>query len=390
MRVGLDLSFWQDGTTGGASTYALGLVSGLSTTLKAGDELVVFLDDDFRPALPAGHRAEVRYVRRPRGLIERAVQKAARLFSPEYVALVRAFGEAALDVVHFMSPRIEIAALLHISAVVTVHDLLFEHYPDIFDPRDLVVRRQAVAKSVQLAQAIATDSEQTRRDVVQHFPSVSDRIYVIRGGVESRYYAKPATEITPMREKYSLPAQYIYYPANDWPHKNHARLLEAWQTVIQSLDGYGLALVLTGAKTANGVGLDSLIRAYDLEQSVCNLGYLPFEEIPLLYAGAVALVYPSIFEGLGLPLLEAMACGCPVACSDIPVLREVGGEAVRYFDPYQADSIAQTIIRLVKDESARRQLVRRGIERRKLFTWEMAAQQLYEVYREAVRHYGSH
>ncbi len=384
MRIGIDISFWLGADNGGVSTYALGLLGGLARVMDKSDELVVFLDAEFRPALPAGFCAEVRYVRRPRRLLDRGIQKAARWISMRNTPLVRALEQAGLDIVHLMVPRLEIVGVADLAVIVTVHDVLFERNPSMFQCRELANRRKALARTIQYARAFVAVSNETACDILRQFPAAAERLHVIHSAAGAQYCVRPAVELKAIRAKYGLPEAYVYYPANDWPHKNHEHLLKAWSIVMGKEEAQGVSLVLSGARTPAGAEIDALIRTYGVGHSVVHLGYVPFDDVPLLYNGALALVYPSLFEGFGLPLLEAMRCGCPVVCSDIPVLREVGGDGAAYFNPLEVNSIAEALLGLLQNAPSRKCMVERGMKHQARFTWEEAAHRVYMLYRAAV------
>ncbi len=384
MRIGIDISFWHGAENGGVSTYALGLLAALAGVVEQSDELVVFLDAECRPAVPAGFCGEVRYVRRPRRLLDRGIQKAARWISMRNTPLVRALEQAGLDIVHFMVPQLEIVGVADLAVIVTVHDVLFERDPSMFQCRELANRRKALAGTIQSARAIIADSNETACDILRQFPAAAERLHVIHCAAGAQYCVRPAVELKALRAKYGLPEAYVYYPANVWPHKNHERLLKAWRIVTGHAEAQGVSLVLSGARTPAGADIDALIRTYGVGHSVVHLGYVPLDDVPLLYNGALGLIYPSLMEGFGLPLLEAMRSGCPVVCSDIPVLREIGGDGAVYFNPLEVNSIAEALLGLLKGAPARKCMVGRGMKHQARFTWEEAAHRVYMLYRAAV------
>ena len=170
-------------------------------------------------------------------------------------------------------------------------------------------------------------------------------------------------------EKYRLPEQgYLFLPANTWPHKNHRGAIETLHILRQDY-GRDLVLVCTGShKEAQG-DLDRLIRRHHLEDAVRFLGYCPVDDLVGLYEGAAALIYPSFFEGFGIPLLEAMWTDCPVVCSNLTSLPEIAGNAALLVDPHSPEAYAEAVNRVLSDGALRSDLIARGREQAKTFSW---------------------
>jgi glycosyltransferase involved in cell wall biosynthesis len=183
------------------------------------------------------------------------------------------------------------------------------------------------------------------------------------------------------RATLGLEKPFLYYPAATWLHKNHVSLFKAL-SILYAEHGFDGELVLTGVATKAKDSLLANIAEMGLKDKVRVLGYLPYEKLPVLYNLARLTVFPSLFEGFGMPVLEAMACGCPVACSNVTSIPEVAGDAARYFDPNSPEQIAQTILSLWDDERALRELGEKGVQRVELFGWERTAWKTLEVYRE--------
>jgi len=187
-----------------------------------------------------------------------------------------------------------------------------------------------------------------------------------------------------VKARYGLDRPFLYYPAATWPHKNHLSLLEAVRMLKES-HGFDGELVLTGiSKGAHRAIMDE-IRRMGVEGMVRILGYLPPDELPYVYNLARLMVFPSLFEGFGIPLVEAMASGCPVICSNVTSIPEVVGDAAVLFDPQSPEEIATAIWSVWNDDTELSLMKERGLARSRMFSWEETARKTVEVYRKVGR-----
>ncbi len=280
-----------------------------------------------------------------RGLL-RALREHGEL---DYRELVR--GDARLDGLDAIHYPFTIAyPRTKLPAAVTVHDVL--HREALRSPRSLV-RRLTYDRSSRRADAILVPSEFVRGRVHELLGIPEERIRVVHHGIDHDRF-RPGEE---SREGF------LFYPAESWPHKNHARLFQAFARLRAARPGLELVVTGTGFR--------------DLPPGVRTVGRVGWDELPPLYRRAGALVFPSLYEGFGLPPLEAMASGCPVACSTAGSLPEVCEDAVVYFDPTSVDEMVAAVERALEGE-----LVQRGLERAAGFTWERCARGHDAVYRE--------
>lgn len=246
-------------------------------------------------------------------------------------------------------------------SVTTIHDLVFKKYPDTVDPFILQTQTRRLAKIVRTNSQIIADSKSTKNDLMKIYGLKSGRIDVIYPGIDTNYKPQLKKEIVRVKKKYNLPNSYIFSLGTQEPRKNLAHLTEA----VAKLD---IPLVIAGR---HGWG--------DKTQT---LGFVPDSDLPALYSGAQVFAFPSIYEGFGFPVLEAMACGTPVVTSNISSLPEVAGSAGILVDPLDVGSIRRGIKQAQK---SRAKLIPLGLKQAKQFTWERCAKQVLEVYEKAAR-----
>lgn len=282
--------------------------------------------------------------------------------------------EDEFDIVH--EPFLGLFMKARFRKVVTVHDLtsLFFRFdsPVSFD----IYFRLVMPRVVRGASAVLADSEATRKDILHHYGAAPDKVTTVYPGVEERP-VDPAV-VAAVREKFSLDQPFILFVGTPMRRKNLAAAIRAFAKVRK--DGERCRFVIAGKKEREYGNLMRLARRLGLERDVLFTGYLDDEEIRAIYRSASLLVYPSLYEGFGFPLLEAMAQSIPVACSNVSSLPEVAGDAAITFDPGDVDDIARAIKRGLTDDGLRKELVGRGRLRVKEFTWEKTASRVLQVY----------
>ena len=350
MRVGLSLLTLVPGIVGGSETYVRGLTAALGRVGE--NDYRVFLPTiapDAAGGLPA---TTVTAYRAARSLPGRVGAMSLSALAPWPVRAQLGLGE--LDVIHFplsvMLPPVSRPA-----TVTSVLDIQHELLPAFFSKAELAYRRLAYGMTIRGSQRLITISEHARGTLIERFHLDPDLVHAIHLGIDQERFT-PAP-----RER----GEFLLYPANRWPHKNHERLFAAFALVRRTRPE--LRLVLTGA----------LHEGKPVPEGVDVRGRVPFDELVELYRTAGALVFPSLYEGFGMPPLEAMACGCPAAVSTGGSLPEVVGDAARLFDPESVEAIAEAI----EDVLARpTEWTARGLERARLFTWDACARAHDAVY----------
>lgn len=294
----------------------------------------------------------------------------------------RALDELQLDLIHYPFTVLSPSGL-KTPTVLTFWDMQHEFYPEFFPEAELQRRRASYKLSAERATRIIVSAEFTRRCLVEKYAMDAGKIDVVYTGYGPDYRViDDMAALERIKSKYGLDRPFLYYPAASWPHKNHKTLLAALK-LLKDRNAFDGMLVLTGIATQSLGALAGEIERHGLSGMVRLLGYLPYEELPYIYNLARALVFPSLFEGFGIPLVEAMACGCPVLCSNMTSLPEVSGDAGVMFDPHSAEDMAEKIRSVWDDEARRREMRVKGFERVKLFNWDDTAKQTMDVYKKA-------
>ncbi len=268
-----------------------------------------------------------------------------------------------------------------VAGVVSIHDLIPLHYPRLFSPAQRLIFALTVRLAVRAATTVIAPSATTAGDLRQRLGVPAERLVTIPLGVDETFRPQSAQEVAAAREPLGLPQGYALYVGSNKPHKNLVRLVEAWAKLRDRVP----VLVVAGPWDARFPEARESAAALKLEESVRFLGAVAESRLPALYGGASLFVFPSCYEGFGLPVLEAMACGVPVACSNGGSLPEVVGPAAELFDPSAVDAIAAAVERLLDDPDRRRELSRRGLERAARFRWQGTAAAVVQVYRRVLR-----
>lgn len=271
-----------------------------------------------------------------------------------------------------------------VPSVVNIPDVQHEFFPEFFPAKILEWRKKNFKYSAENADAVLTLSDFSKKTIVESFGIDSRKVSGIHLSAGNEFYLdvdeKKSAEI---RQKYALPESFGFYPANTWPHKNHRALLEAMR-IYREKYGECPKLVFTGAEGgAHKAFLDS-VKKYGLESQIKHLGYVKTEDLPYIYREAAFLVFPSLFEGFGIPVLEAMVSGCPVVCSRAASLPEIAGDAALYFDPQNPSEMASQLRKVIEDDGLRKELIEKGRRRSEGFIWRRAAEETLQILKKVV------
>ncbi len=374
LRIGIDARAVSYPKTGDRS-YTLGLIDGLARLSETGEtehEFVLFFDRAPPPELPcireggllAGWRLEVLSAVHP------------RLWT--LVSLPRAARRLGVDVLHvqYNGPRVHVPAL-----VTTVHDVSFRLFPEWFSLKDRLVLDLGLRSTLAVACHVFAVSECTREDIAEVYGVDEQQISVTYNALPPGFEPPESGDVQSVLERHGVARPYVIFVGVRQPRKNLPRAIRAF-SAAKADRGLPHRLVLVGKRGWQASETERMIE--DAEEDVQPIGYVPDSDLPALYAGADLLLFPSLYEGFGIPVLEAFRCGTPVVTSDVSALPEVAGDAAVLVDPRDESAIAAGVQRLLGDAALREELVRRGQRRVRQFDWLETARRTVNGYERAV------
>jgi glycosyltransferase involved in cell wall biosynthesis len=279
----------------------------------------------------------------------------------------------------FHSPDFILPPVRRAKTLVTVHDLSFIRVPECADPNLRAYLNKVVPRSVDRADLILADSQNTKDDLVELLSAESDRIEVVYPGVEERF--RPIEHqalLEGVRRRYNLPPRFVLGLGTLQPRKNFITLIEAFADLRFAI--CDLHLVIVGGKGWLYEGIFATVERLGLEDKVVFPGFVADEALPALYNLADLFVFPSLYEGFGLPPLEAMACGTPVVTSNSSSLPEVVDEAGLMVEATDIETLTEAMKRVLEDSALRARMIAKGLEQARKFTWEKAAAKLLSLY----------
>lgn len=401
-HIGLDAPFQGTGSEGGSEHIVLGLVSGLGKLTDGNERYSILVPphatDWLLPYLGANQKI-VRWpqaklstkdkIKKILGPVRKPVGEALRslgLLQKQDPYAVRptpvsdGFCESlGLDLLHALYPLNFFKA--QVPTLLTVHDLQHRHYPEFFFWNDIPWREKLYPDALAHSKLVTTISWFVGRDVVQQYGVEASKIKVVPWASPTQCY--PNDAVTASLARFSLPENFILYPSVTYGHKNHIRLLEA-VAYLRDVKGVKVSLVCTGWKKLFWPKIESRLKELRLEEQVRFIGYVTSEEIKAIYKKCTMVVFPTLFEGCGLALLEAFEEGKPVAASDIPPFHEYGLDAPLFFNPTSVEDIAEKIATLWQNENARRRCVERSAPIGKTYRWEKVARTYRAIYRQVL------
>ena len=358
------------------------------------EQFINFTEDEFSlfslslkskdPDLPLGWNARPKtryhfYAPLPRAFVS--------LLSKCFGKIVSRLLLTAVDMVHFTN--FIAFPIRGAKTVLTVHDLAFLRFPRTIELKNYITLKACLRFSLDIADRIIVPSFSTKKDIVDFYKYPEEKIVVIPLGVNHDIY-RPIADIHSLnafKQKHSL-GRYILFLGTLEPRKNAARLLDAYSILCKKMGVEQTPdLIFGGGRGWKNKAFE--VKYQNLDKPIRNkirfLGYLPQEELPFLYSGADVFVFPSLWEGFGLPPLEAMACGTPVVTSNVSSLPEVVGDAAILVDPNSAEEIADAIYQILIDEHLALSLRSAGLTQAAKFTWSNTALQTYKVYESTVK-----
>jgi glycosyltransferase involved in cell wall biosynthesis len=383
MRIGLDLWLCTP-SRGGIGRYAEELTRAL--VAEGGDacEFVLFPGLEYPSwlagvlrARPAAVRLGVEGWKRHRRGFPTRLLRSNLVIAPR----VR---RQSIDIFHSMDfLDTPLMGLGSAAVVSTIHDISPLLYPDTFTRRHALFFRVLARPLLRRADRIITVSQAAAAEILEWDPSLEGKLNVVYEGVSPHFRPASSDEVAAIRTRYGLPGGYILCVGTVQPRKNLARLIEAY-ALLTARDGGIPPLVIAGGLGWLYEPIVNKVAEYRVADRVKFLGFVPDADLPALFTGASLFVFPSMHEGFGLPVLEAMACGAPVVTSNRSALPEVAGDAAVLVDPLDVESIADGIAKILKDQVIARRLAEAGRHRAAQFTWTAAARKLLEIYRSCL------
>ena len=369
MRIAFDGTTLTPGRTG-VGYYTEHLLQHLAREAeRTGDELVVISNQGIDTAFPLPKHVRVYSAR----------QLPVRIGWMQLLA-ARVLTDLQPDVAHFTNGMIPPGS--PVPTVVTVHDMSLRLHPRCHPFRRLLINRPLVTVAIRNATAMVTVSNSARRDLLRLYGIPPDRVAVVHEAAAPIFQAiRDIEHLERVRRRYSLPERFVLYVGAIEPRKNLRRLVQAFARARAR--GVPHHLVCVGPYGWSSRNLVRVIERLDLNEVVQFAGYVPLHDLPAIYNLGELFVFPSVYEGFGLPVVEAMACGTPVITSNTSSLDEIASGAAETIDPYDVDAMAEALVRLLTTADRRRELALRGLERAKRFSWTHTAREMLAIYQRA-------
>ena len=268
-------------------------------------------------------------------------------------------------------------------SVMTVHDLIFERYPQHHTRANRAFLRVAMPLFVRRADAIIAVSQHTRRDLLEVYATPPQKVYVVEEGIDERFRPAGEADIRRVKERYSIRRPYLLMVGTLEPRKNHALAFRALAQL--KAEGWPHSLVAVGGGGWLFDAVQRQVESLQLSDDVIFAGHVADADLPALYSGADCFLMPSLYEGFGIPVLEAMACGAPVVCSKVSSLPEVAGEAARFIEPLTAEGLADAVRQVLSHPKMADKMLSDGMRQAGRYRWQRAADETVQVYRAAAR-----
>lgn len=272
---------------------------------------------------------------------------------------------------------------VHGKTIVTVHDMAYKRFPETVRFRTKQMLNLNLKKSLKRADIVITVSEFSKSEIITYFPEVKEKIKVVYAGVDLNVF-KPLFDENikiSIAKKYNIPEKYMLYLGTLEPRKNLERLIDSYYLLLEEFNS-APKLVLAGGKGWLYDSIFNKVSTLGLEDKIIFTGYIHEKDVVPLISGAEVFLFPSMYEGFGMPVIEAMACGAPVLTSNVSSLPEVAGDAAVLVDPFSVEDIKNKLKLLLIDEALRKRLNKAGLKRAKRFSWDVVTKDLYEIYKE--------
>jgi glycosyltransferase involved in cell wall biosynthesis len=353
----------------GIGTYVRNLVHGLAR--QEHDDTYVLLC----------RKEDAEYLRSLGPKFEPLLEGAGNYSLREQLSVPLALSRARVDLFH--APHYVVSPLTRCPYVVTIHDCIHLRFPQYLPNRLApTYARTMMQVAAKRARRVLTVSNASKQDILHYLRIPADKVEVIYNALDTGLAEPPSAEdIARVQERFLLTSPFILYAGNIKPHKNVDRLIEAY-SILRRRGMEDTKLLIIGDAISKYPNLRRLVHRFQLHPHVRFLGFVPEATLAALYRLASVFVFPSLYEGFGLPPLEAMSAGTPVVTSNVSSLPEVVGDAAVMIDPMDAGAIAEAMARVLGDPDLRADLIRKGHERVKVFSWERSVQRVRAVYAE--------
>ncbi len=308
----------------------------------------------------------------------------ANRFAWNFFALARHLRKNPVDIFHtqYIVPFFVPAK---IKVVTTIHDISFNYFPEYIRKADLIFLKTLIPKSIKRANKIITVSQNEQRQIMDFYKVPAEKIDFTYNGVDFERFSRDggSAKNGEVRKKYGLPEKFWLYVGTLQPRKNIPALVEALNAYAEKYPDENRKLVIVGNRKAHNFDkkIDEAIEKRGLQKNVIFPGWVEDEDLPTFYKLADCFVFASLYEGFGIPIIEAMSAGIPVVSSDKSCMSEVGGGAAIFADPANHGEFAEKIHEVIADENLRNNLVQKGIELAKSYTWQSTAQKTLEIYK---------
>ena len=369
MRIAIDARKLRDF---GIGTYIRNILTELSRLDRENEYVVLCRPDDVESGEILGRNF-------------RMVPEAARPYSvEEQIRIPLALAREAVDLLH--EPHYVLPPLVRCRSVVTIHDCIHLMFPQYLPGRLAhIYAKGSMWSAARKANRILTVSEASKRDILRFFDVPPEKVVVIYNAIDERFLAPADQErMELVKQRFQLDHPFVLYVGNIKPHKNIERLIDAFGRARSRGCPDDVKLVIIGDEISKYPALRQSVHKHKLDKHVRFLGFQPMETLAAFYRLARAFVFPSLYEGFGLPPLEAMACGTPVVTSNVSSLPEVAGGAALLVDPYDAEAIAGGICQALTDEPLRAELIARGHARARSFSWAQSVRKIHDIYLEVL------
>ena len=352
----------------GIGSYTADLVA--STIQYGGPHSYVYLTNGGSPKLPLDGRLNLQ-----QWLVEVKHPLWEQLHLPTELS------DRGVDLYH--STLFTCPIVRQVPSIITLHDMIPETHPELCSQGYLSFYKARIGPSLRAAERVVTTSEFAKREIMKHLKVPSEKVHVIYQGIGKEFSPESRSRLPEVRKKYQLPERYALFVGMLDTRKNVGRLILAFGQAAKEIAD--LHLVIVGRKDDPSFSLEEPIRNCGAPGRIIQPGYVASEDLPALYAGAEVFVFPSLSEGFGRPVVEAMASGVPVVTSERSSLPEISGDAALLVDPADTGAIADGVLRLCKDAELRKRFVERGLKRAAEFTQEQFGRRLVEFYNSIER-----